>query len=250
MQNETGAVGALAKALTFETWNREFDDTPEHQACVVINQLLLAGFEIVPKVDEPAEEAPGYDKALAMLKGDGIPCGTAVSQALGGASPDGPEGNVCGLWDNRRREFARSCLRTARHVPPEARIVWNGETPTTRRIDAMLGGKAVPTGRVVEVTYLLPDGRIEETRHAEIAFLDKVSYDPTPVPGRRVLAARVDDPQARPGAVDFPQSVARVTVATDTTADGTNVRTFGWSEDGQECWLLNHFFVPSLRAAA
>ncbi|MGU3339451.1 hypothetical protein ACLBXJ_15650 [Methylobacterium mesophilicum] len=51
------------------------------------------------------------------------------------------------------------------------------------------------------------------------------------------------------GAIDLPRPVAKVTVCTDTTPDGTNVCVFGWSEDCRACWLLNHSFVPAMEAA-
>ena len=47
MQNETDAVSAMAKAVTFETYHRGFDDTPEQQANVVIEQLAQAGYRVV-----------------------------------------------------------------------------------------------------------------------------------------------------------------------------------------------------------
>lgn len=60
-----------------------------------------------------------------------------------------------------------------------------------RKLQDLLSGKSVPTGRIVEVTYRLPDGSTHTQRHAEFGSLDKVSYDPPPVVGSEIAGATV-----------------------------------------------------------
>ncbi|TXN56580.1 hypothetical protein [Methylobacterium sp. WL2] len=58
-----------------------------------------------------------------------------------------------------------------------------GDDASLRKLQDLLAGKAVPTGRIVEVTYRVPDGSTEKQRHAEFGQIDRVSYDPAPVTG-------------------------------------------------------------------
>ncbi|MCJ2043162.1 hypothetical protein MKK58_01150 [Methylobacterium sp. J-078] len=60
-----------------------------------------------------------------------------------------------------------------------------------RKLKDLLAGKIVPTGRLVEVTYRMPDGSTRTQRHAEFGSLDKVSYDPPPVVGSEIAGATV-----------------------------------------------------------
>lgn len=88
-------------------------------AFTVEKHLHDAGFEIVRK-PEPAsgpgilgakeipwpegglsEDETGYSKALAMLRGSRIPGVAQVAEALGEASPNGPEGNIWKVLDQR-----------------------------------------------------------------------------------------------------------------------------------------------------
>ncbi len=72
MQNDTNAVDAMAKAVTFETYNRA-STTPEQQANVVIEQLAQAGFEIVPKAHSPHGK-PFRSVAGALFYDPKAPC--------------------------------------------------------------------------------------------------------------------------------------------------------------------------------
>ncbi|SDM90620.1 hypothetical protein SAMN05216360_104212 [Methylobacterium phyllostachyos] len=77
-----------------------------------------------------------------------------------------------------------------------------------RKLQDLLAGKAVPTGRLVEVTYLMPNGTKKTVRHAEFGKLDSLSYDPSlpagaHIEGARVLSARATvklEPGRRVGA--------------------------------------------------
>lgn len=60
-----------------------------------------------------------------------------------------------------------------------------------RKLQDLISGKSVPTGRIVEVTYRNPDGSAHTQRHAEFGSLDKVSYDPPPVVGSEIAGATV-----------------------------------------------------------
>lgn len=60
-----------------------------------------------------------------------------------------------------------------------------------RKLQDLLAGRSVPTGRVVEVTYRMPDGSTKTQRHAEFGKLDAVSYDPLPPTGAEVEGATV-----------------------------------------------------------
>lgn len=65
-----------------------------------------------------------------------------------------------------------------------------------RKLQDLLAGRSVPTGRLVEVTYRMPDGSTQTQRHAEFGKLDEVSFDTRPptgaeVEGADVLCARV-----------------------------------------------------------
>jgi len=60
-----------------------------------------------------------------------------------------------------------------------------------RKLQDLLAGKIVPTGRIIEVTYGNPDGTTRTQRHAEFGSLDKVSYDPPPVVGSEISGATV-----------------------------------------------------------
>lgn len=60
-----------------------------------------------------------------------------------------------------------------------------------RKLQDLLAGKSVPTGRIVEVTYRMRDGSTRTQRHAEFGAIDKVSYDPVPQVGAKIAGATV-----------------------------------------------------------
>ncbi|MCJ2081544.1 hypothetical protein [Methylobacterium sp. J-090] len=101
-----------------------------------------------------------------------------VAAALGRGSPDGSQGNIWTLFDARQRALRQGAI----HVLDEA---------SERKLQDLLAGKSVPTGRIVEVTQRMPDGSIRTQRHAEFGQIDKVSYSPTPVIGSEILGATV-----------------------------------------------------------
>lgn len=149
---------------------------------------------------QPDEDAPGYLAAVRLLRGR-LPSVKEIDEALGGASPDGSQGNV---WALRQRIVDRrppagpfwgepeadSFEPTAEPKVKVGRVVVLDEAGE-RKLQDLLAGKSVPTGRIVEVTCRMPDGTTKTERHAEFGKIDAVSYDPTPVVGSEVAGACV-----------------------------------------------------------
>ncbi|MGE8129104.1 hypothetical protein ACQKQD_19215 [Methylobacterium sp. NPDC080182] len=149
---------------------------------------------------QPDKDAPGYLAAVRLLRGR-LPSIKEIDEALGGASPDGSQGNVWALrqrivdgraaverfWDGPE---AASFEPAAEPKVKVGRVVVLDEA-AERKLQDLLAGKSVPTGRLVEVTYRMPNGTTKTVRHAEFGKLDKVSYDPTPVAGAEIAGARV-----------------------------------------------------------
>ena len=77
------------------------------KADYLLQLLNHEGYDIVPQ----QEEACGYAKAVALTRGP-IPSVAAVAEALGDASPNGPEGNVWSLLDERYRT-----IQAGRRIP-------------------------------------------------------------------------------------------------------------------------------------
>ncbi|KQP91352.1 hypothetical protein ASF60_18075 [Methylobacterium sp. Leaf113] len=120
----------------------------------------------------------GYHAAQAAMRKPN-PTAAEVAAALGRGSPDGSQGNIWTLFDARHRTLRQGAI----HVLDEA---------SERKLRDLLAGKAVPTGRIVEVTYSNPDGCVRTQRHVEFGQIDKVSYDPAPVVvGREIMDAMV-----------------------------------------------------------
>ncbi|CAA2155892.1 hypothetical protein MBRA_01512 [Methylobacterium brachiatum] len=149
---------------------------------------------------QPDEDAPGYLAAVRLLRGR-LPSIKEIDEALGGASPDGSQGNV---WTLRQRIVDRRPPAGPFWGEPEAapfepasepkletgRVVILDEAGE-RKIQDLLAGKSVPTGRIVEVTYRMPNGTTKTVRHAEFGKLDSVSYDPLPPVGASIEGATV-----------------------------------------------------------
>jgi hypothetical protein len=158
---------------------------------------------VVERDIEPAEDAPGYLKAVRLLRG-ALPSSKEIDVALGGASPDGSQGNVWALRQDivDRRPPARKFwgeIEAAPFEPAAEPKVKAGQVVVLdeageRKLQYLLCGKSVPTGRLVEVTYKMPDDSIRTQRHTEFGKLDAVSYEPAlagaEVEGATVLCAR------------------------------------------------------------
>lgn len=86
------------------------DGSPRHVVVeMILHRLGGAGYVIAHKSDLPAQECVDgsralhhclYLNAVSLMRG-ARPSAEAVAMALGGASPDGPEGNVWRLFDQR-----------------------------------------------------------------------------------------------------------------------------------------------------